>query len=91
MHSAIVNTNVIDADAHVVETERVWDYLERSEEKYRPTLVTSPQNSQGRFGCSTARTSALNFLRLMKNNNRITLKNLVERLAPRSKRASSPM
>jgi uncharacterized protein len=39
-----VKANVIDADAHVIETERVWDYLEPSEEKYRPTLMTSPQN-----------------------------------------------
>ncbi len=39
-----VKTDVIDADAHVVETERVWDYLERSEEKYRPRLMTSPEN-----------------------------------------------
>ncbi len=37
---------VIDADAHVVETERVWDYLEASEKKYRPTLVPSPDNPQ---------------------------------------------
>jgi hypothetical protein len=29
-----VNPDVIDADAHVVENERVWDYLEPSEEKY---------------------------------------------------------
>jgi uncharacterized protein len=39
-----VKTLVIDADAHVVETERVWDYLEASEQKFRPTLMTSPQN-----------------------------------------------
>lgn len=37
---------VIDADAHVVETERVWDYLEPSEAKFRPTLVPSPNNPQ---------------------------------------------
>jgi hypothetical protein len=36
--------DVIDADAHVVENERVWDYLDASEEKYRPTLVTSPED-----------------------------------------------
>jgi len=28
-----VKANVIDADAHVIETERVWDYLEPSEKK----------------------------------------------------------
>ena len=35
---------VIDADAHVIETERTWDYLEPSEEKFRPVLFTSPQS-----------------------------------------------
>jgi hypothetical protein len=41
-----VKTDVIDADAHVVETERVWDYLEPSEQKYRPALGPSPRNAQ---------------------------------------------
>ncbi len=30
---------VIDADAHVIETDRTWDYLEASEQRYRPVLV----------------------------------------------------
>jgi predicted TIM-barrel fold metal-dependent hydrolase len=46
MSAAKVTADVIDADAHVVETERVWDYLEPSEEKYRPTLMTAPDDSQ---------------------------------------------
>jgi predicted TIM-barrel fold metal-dependent hydrolase len=29
----------IDADAHVVETDRTWDYLEPAEMKYRPRIV----------------------------------------------------
>lgn len=33
---------VIDADAHVIETERTWDYLEPSEQKFRPLLFSSP-------------------------------------------------
>jgi len=33
---------VIDADAHVLETEHTWDYLEPSEQKYRPQLFASP-------------------------------------------------
>ena len=32
----------IDSDAHVVETERTWEFLEKSDEKYRPQLVQSP-------------------------------------------------
>src|SRR5262249_41336671 len=29
----------IDADAHVVETERTWDYLAPEDRKYRPVIV----------------------------------------------------
>jgi predicted TIM-barrel fold metal-dependent hydrolase len=29
----------IDADAHVVESERTWDYMDRAEQKYRPLIV----------------------------------------------------
>jgi hypothetical protein len=46
MSSVKVKADVIDADAHVVENERVWDYLEPSEEKFRPTLAPSPQNPE---------------------------------------------
>jgi len=35
---------VIDADSHVMETERTWDYLEPSEQKYRPLLYSSPED-----------------------------------------------
>jgi uncharacterized protein len=38
------NLAVIDADAHVVETERTWDYLEPSETKFRPQLFHSPDD-----------------------------------------------
>src|SRR5262245_57970049 len=29
---------IVDADAHVIETEHTWDYLEPSEQKFRPRL-----------------------------------------------------
>ena len=29
----------IDADAHVVESEHTWDYMDPAERKYRPVLV----------------------------------------------------
>jgi hypothetical protein len=32
----------IDADAHVLESERTWDYLEPSDRKYRPVSITVP-------------------------------------------------
>jgi len=44
MPMATFKNQVIDADAHVVETERVWDYLDPADEKYRPTLMTTPEN-----------------------------------------------
>ncbi|HEY7553368.1 MAG TPA: amidohydrolase family protein [Candidatus Binatia bacterium] len=36
------NLDVVDADAHVIETEHTWDYLEASERKFRPRLFSSP-------------------------------------------------
>jgi predicted TIM-barrel fold metal-dependent hydrolase len=40
---------VIDADAHVLETEHTWDYLEPSEQKYRPLLVTASSDPTQSF------------------------------------------
>lgn len=34
----------IDADAHVLETDHTWDYLEASEEKYRPRTLVNKDN-----------------------------------------------
>ncbi len=31
----------IDADAHVIESEGTWDYMEEAERKYRPQIVSS--------------------------------------------------
>lgn len=33
---------IIDADAHVVETERTWDFMDPADRKYRPQLVALP-------------------------------------------------
>jgi predicted TIM-barrel fold metal-dependent hydrolase len=35
---------IIDADAHVVETEQTWSYMEDSDKKYRPQLFSSADN-----------------------------------------------
>ena len=35
-------TMVIDADAHVLESERTWDYLEPADRQYRPVPITVP-------------------------------------------------
>ncbi|MEK6602011.1 MAG: amidohydrolase family protein [Candidatus Binatota bacterium] len=32
----------IDADAHVLETERTWDYMSESEREFRPQIVATP-------------------------------------------------
>lgn len=40
---------VIDSDAHVVETEHTWDYLEASEQKYRPRLFGPPDDPSTQY------------------------------------------
>src|SRR5205823_11222496 len=40
---------VIDADAHVIETERTWEYLEPSEQKYRPQLFYSKDDGNQQY------------------------------------------
>ncbi len=36
---------IVDADAHVVETERTWDYLEPSERQYRPVPLAAEEEA----------------------------------------------
>ena len=38
---------VIDADTHVIETEHTWDYLDPSEQQFRP-IVVAPKGGGGR-------------------------------------------
>jgi predicted TIM-barrel fold metal-dependent hydrolase len=38
---------IIDADAHVVESERTWDYMDPSDSQFRPVVVTIP-DEQGK-------------------------------------------
>src|SRR5215831_16028996 len=40
---------IIDADAHVLETEHTWDYLEPSERKFRPQLFYSPDDETRQY------------------------------------------
>ena len=44
----------IDADAHVIETEKTWDYLEGSDRRYRPVPITvdMPRARRKIFGSS---------------------------------------
>jgi predicted oxidoreductase len=52
-----LQNSVIDADTHVVETERVWDYLEGAE-KSRPTWCHRRIIPSSKSGYSTAKISA---------------------------------
>jgi len=49
MTTAAVKTDIIDADAHVVENEHVWEFLDAADKKYRPILVTSPEDPKRQF------------------------------------------
>jgi predicted TIM-barrel fold metal-dependent hydrolase len=40
---------IIDADAHVIETEHTWDYLEPSEKNYRPQLFHNPADETRQY------------------------------------------
>ncbi len=40
---------VIDADAHVVETEATWDYMDPQDQKYRPVLVSKRGDGKEAF------------------------------------------
>src|SRR6201988_939685 len=40
---------IIDADAHVIETERTWDFMEPSERKFRPRLFYSPEDETRQY------------------------------------------
>jgi uncharacterized protein len=41
---------MIDADAHVIESEETWEYLEGAERKFKPRIVAPPQeDSQDEF------------------------------------------
>jgi predicted TIM-barrel fold metal-dependent hydrolase len=37
---------VIDADAHVVESDRTWDYMDQSDMQFRPTLMGSADSGR---------------------------------------------
>ncbi len=41
--------SVIDADAHVIENDHTWDFLEPSEAKYRPRKIDDPNVADAHF------------------------------------------
>ena len=40
---------IVDADAHVVETEHTWDFLDASEKQFRPQLFQCADNSNTQY------------------------------------------
>jgi len=47
---------IIDADAHVLETEETWSYLEPDEARYRPEIVSPHGNSHDEYWLIDGRT-----------------------------------
>ena len=41
---------IVDADAHVIETEHTWDYLEPSEKNFAHDCSTPPMTKPGSIG-----------------------------------------
>lgn len=40
---------IIDANAHVVDIEQTWSYMEGSDKKFRPQLFSSAENSATQY------------------------------------------
>jgi predicted TIM-barrel fold metal-dependent hydrolase len=55
---------IIDADAHVIETERTWDYLSPSEDKFRPKLYSSPDDPTRQYWVIDDKIAGFRFLTL---------------------------
>jgi predicted TIM-barrel fold metal-dependent hydrolase len=55
---------IIDADAHVIETERTWDYLEEGDKKYRPKLFSTPDDATRQYWVIDDKIAGFRFLTL---------------------------
>ena len=55
---------IIDADAHVIETERTWDYLDESDRKYQPRLYSTPNDSMRQYWVLEDKIAGFRFLTL---------------------------
>src|SRR5437870_12812826 len=52
---------VIDADAHVIETNETWDYLEPEHRKFRPSLVAPEGDPNRQFWMIDGKIRGLRF------------------------------
>lgn len=50
---------IIDADAHVVEADSTWDFMDSADQKYRPTIVTADDGNQYWFADGKRRRPAI--------------------------------
>ena len=55
---------IIDADAHVIETERTWDYLDESDRNYRPRLYSTPNDPMRQYWVLEDKIAGFRFLTL---------------------------
>ena len=54
-----VALQAVDADAHVIESEHTWDYLDPEDEKFRPLLFTNPDSPTSRYWVIDGRIAGL--------------------------------
>lgn len=52
---------VIDADAHVVESEETWSYMDPADQKFRPTLEPHPDNPSQQYWMIGGRRAGFRF------------------------------
>ncbi len=55
---------IIDADAHVLETERTWDYLDASERNFRPKLFSTADDPTRQYWVMDDKIRGFRFLTL---------------------------
>jgi hypothetical protein len=55
---------IIDADAHVIETERTWDYLDSTERNYRPKLFSTSEDPTRQYWVIDDKIAGFRFLTL---------------------------
>ena len=54
-----VKYQAIDADAHVIESEQTWDYLDEADQQFRPFLFTNPERPASRYWVIDGRIAGL--------------------------------
>ncbi len=61
---------VVDADAHVVETEHTWDYMDPAEAKYRPKLIGAKDDETHQYWLIDGKIRGVRFPRLSQEEER---------------------